>query len=104
VYFSSPLYMPHTLPSSLLSSRLVTFLKFIYASIRVFDSLVLTGYFKVINFIFQLLWLFVDELSASSMSCIVQIICINLSLICFFSSSDFKRFSVDGQKCLRLWF
>jgi hypothetical protein len=60
------LYIPYYI-----SSRLVTLLKIIDAPVEVSDIFYLTVSFKLINFSYQILCLFVPEMSTSFTSCIV---------------------------------
>jgi hypothetical protein len=57
-----------------MTSRLVVHPKFIYSSIEVSNLLVLTVYCRLIKFLLQTFALFIPEMPAGVMSCVVQII------------------------------
>jgi hypothetical protein len=64
-----------------ITSRLTAPLKLIYSSIQVNNVLVLTVSCNLINFVFQIVLLFVPEMAAGFMSYIVQIIPIYFALM-----------------------
>jgi hypothetical protein len=105
--FHRDIVLPHCNNNNDNSSRLVTLLKFIYASGQVSVIFVFTVYFKLINFVFQIFpFLFGPVSSIIITSYIVDTISIHLACIlqplqirCFLLSNNFEHSSSNHGVC-----